>query len=132
MKANIIIGIDASNIRAGGGVTHLIEFLKAAQPVKHNIKKLIVWGGLKTLERIENKPWLQKIHHPHLDKTLLHRLYWVIFKLKKEAIVNKIDLLFVPGGSDASNFQPMVTMSQNLLPFEWKELKHLHLKRQKE
>ncbi|MDF5690848.1 glycosyltransferase family 4 protein [Aquirufa aurantiipilula] len=123
MKQNAIIGIDASNIRAGGGVTHLIELLKAAEPAQYGIEKFIIWGGSKTLGRIEEKPWIQKIHHPYLDKSFLHRLYWAIFKLKKEAFIHKIDLLFVPGGSDASNFQPMVTMSQNLLPFEWKELK---------
>jgi glycosyltransferase involved in cell wall biosynthesis len=127
MVAKIIIGIDASNIRAGGGVTHLIELLKAAKPEKYNIKKFIVWGGSKTLGRIENQPWLEKVHHPYLDKSLIYRLYWVTLNLKKEAIANKIDLLFVPGGSDASNFQPMVTMSQNLLPFEWKELRRYGL-----
>ena len=127
MVAKIIIGIDASNIRAGGGVTHLIELLKAAKPEKYNIKKFIVWGGSKTLGRIENQPWLEKVHHPYLDKSLIYRLYWVTLNLKKEATANKIDLLFVPGGSDASNFQPMVTMSQNLLPFEWKELRRYGL-----
>jgi len=127
MVAKIIIGIDASNIRAGGGVTHLIELLKAAKPEKSNIKKFIVWGGSKTLGRIENQPWLEKVHHPYLDKSLIYRLFWVTLNLKKEAIANKIDLLFVPGGSDASNFQPMVTMSQNLLPFEWKELRRYGL-----
>jgi glycosyltransferase involved in cell wall biosynthesis len=33
------------------------------------------------------------------------------------------DVLFVPGGSYAGNFQPVVTMSQNLLPFEMPELR---------
>lgn len=32
------------------------------------------------------------------------------------------DVLFVPGGTYAGNFRPMVTFSQNLLPFEWREL----------
>ncbi|MHA8098002.1 glycosyltransferase family 4 protein [Aquirufa aurantiipilula] len=123
MVPNKVIGIDASNIRAGGGVTHLIELLKAAEPAQFGIGKFIVWGGTKTLGRIEDRPWLDKIHHPYLDKSLLHRLYWAIFILKKEVVAQNIDLLFVPGGSDASNFQPMVTISQNLLPFEWKELK---------
>jgi len=30
--------------------------------------------------------------------------------------------LFVPGGSFATDFRPVVTMSRNLLPFEWREL----------
>jgi glycosyltransferase involved in cell wall biosynthesis len=123
MNTNKVIGIDASNIRAGGGVIHLIEILKAAKPVDYGIRKIIIWGGTKTLNRIVDKPWLEKVYHPYLDRSFIYRLYWAIFKLKKLAKTHYIDLLFVPGGSDASNFQPMVAMSQNLLPFEWKELK---------
>ena len=35
------IGIDASNIRAGGGLHHLLEILRAAQPEQHGIKRVI-------------------------------------------------------------------------------------------
>lgn len=39
------LGIDASNIRTGGGVTHLIELLRAAKPQEHGFDEVIVWGG---------------------------------------------------------------------------------------
>jgi glycosyltransferase involved in cell wall biosynthesis len=32
------------------------------------------------------------------------------------------NLLFVPGGNFIGGFSPMVTMSRNMLPFQWKEL----------
>ncbi len=44
---NYTIGIDASNLRGGGGgVTHLIQLLDATNPKKFNIEKIIVWGGV--------------------------------------------------------------------------------------
>ncbi len=119
----MIIGIDASNLRGGGGVTHLTELLRAAQPYQHGITKIIVWSGIKTLTQIEDRVWLEKVHDILLDGPLLYRVYWQRFRLKRVAEAAGCDLLFVPGGSDVSGFRPMVTMSQNLLPFEWEELR---------
>jgi glycosyltransferase involved in cell wall biosynthesis len=118
----MLLGIDASNIREGGGVTHLIELLRAVDPSKYGFERVIVWGGLATLSKIEERQWLTKVHEPLLEK-LPSRIFWQRFKLKEIAAHAGCDLLFVPGGSDASNFKPMVTMSQNLLPFEWQELR---------
>ena len=119
----MIIGIDASNIRAGGGVTHLLELLRAVDPLVHGFSRNIVWSGKATLSRIEDRPWLVKSHQPLLDKGLSCRTFWQQFRLSKLARVANCDVLFVPGGSYAGNFQPVVTMSQNLLPFEWRELR---------
>jgi len=119
----MIVGIDASNIRAGGGVTHLLELLRAADPLVHEFSQVIVWSGKATLSRIEDRPWLVKSHQPLLDKGLPCRTFWQRFKLSKLARVAGCDVLFVPGGSYAGNFKPVVTMSQNLLPFEWRELR---------
>lgn len=119
----MILAIDASNIRAGGGVTHLVELLRAADPPAHGFNQVIVWAGSPTLSRIEHKPWLIKRPEPLLDRSLIHRVFWQRFRLSKLAREAGAQLLFVPGGSDASGFQPLVTMSQNLLPFEWEELR---------
>jgi len=119
----MILGIDASNIRSGGGVTHLVEVLRAAEPMAHGFSQVVVWSGQETLSQIEDRPWLVKSHEPLLDKTLLHRTFWQRFRLSRLARVADCDVLFIPGGSFAGNFHPTVTMSQNLLPFEWQELK---------
>ena len=119
----MILAIDSSNIRAGGGVTHLVELLRAAEPSAHGFNKVVVWGGSATLSRIESRNWLTKAHDALLDKSLLHRVYWQRFRLGDLAREARADLLFVPGGSDATRFSPMVAMSQNLLPFEWRELR---------
>ena len=119
----MIVGIDASNIRIGGGVTHLVELLRVADPHAHEFSQIIVWSGKETLSRIVDCPWMVKSHQTLLDGSLPHRTFWQLTRLSKLAREARCGVLFVPGGSYAGNFQPTVTMSQNLLPFEWRELR---------
>ncbi len=119
----MILGIDAFNLRAGGGVTHLVELLRAAKPHAHGFSKVLVWGGASTLANIDDRKWLQKIHEPVLDRGLPYRVLWQRFRTGKLARQAGCGVLFVPGGSDASGFKPLVTMSQNMLPFEWREMR---------
>lgn len=119
----MIVGIDASNIRAGGGVTHLVELLKAADPQAHRFLKVVIWGGQTTLSQIEERPWLEKCHLPELDRNLFFRTLWQCFKLSCLARESGCNVLLVPGGSFAGSFHPIATISQNLLPFEWHELR---------
>ena len=118
----MILGIDASNIRQGGGVTHLVELLRGVDPLAHGFSRVIVWSTLGTLDKIEPREWLCKAHDPILERGLLYRSFWQRFRLKRLATEAGCDVLFVPGGSDGSNFQPIATISQNMLPFEWQEL----------
>jgi len=115
------VGIDASNLRVGGGVTHLVELLRAADPQAHECDQVIVWGGASILSRLNDRPWLRKVHEPLLDRGLLFRQYWQRFKVGKLARDADCNLLFAPGGSCRGNFRPFVTMSRNMLPFEWGE-----------
>lgn len=115
------LGIDASNIRAGGGVTHLIELLNAAKPEDHGFGRVTVWGGASTLYQLEERQWLAKIHDPLLDRPLPFRLFWQRFRLEQLARRADCDVLFVPGGTFLGRFHPFVTMSQNMLPFDWSE-----------
>ena len=118
----LTIGIDATNLRGGGGVTHLIELLRAAQSTLHGIERVVVWGGTPTLKLLDNRPWLDKRTHPALNKGLFRRTLWQRYSLSQAARDAGCDVLFVPGGSYAGNFHPVVTMSRNLLPFEMREL----------
>lgn len=119
----MILGIDASNIRSGGGVTHLVELLYAVDPIEHGFSRVIIWSCKKTLDRLEDRPWLVKTHPDCLDKILPRRILWQRFSLSQHAEKCGCDVLFVPGGSYAGSFRPYVTMSRNLLPFEWCELR---------
>jgi glycosyltransferase involved in cell wall biosynthesis len=118
----LTIGVDATNLRRGGGRTHLIELLQAADPRVHGINKIIIWAAQETLDLLIDRDWLIKRSPPALNTGLLRRSFWQRFRLTREARSEQCDLLFVPGGSYAGNFHPIVTMSRNMLPFEWNEL----------
>ncbi len=118
----MILGIDASSIRAGGALNHLSELL-ANSPQPHGFSRVIVWGGRETLANIKEHPWLEKSHQPRLDQHLVFRMLWQVHSLTRLAREAKCDVLFVPSGSYIGAFRPMVTFHQNLLPFEFRELK---------
>ena len=118
----MVIVIDATNIRGGGGVTHLVELLKETEPTIFGITKIYVCATKKTNEKIEDKPWLIKYNNKIFEKGTIVSFFWQILFLNKFLKEKKCDLLFVPGGTYLGCWKPFVTMSQNLLPFEWKEL----------
>ncbi len=115
--------IDASNIRGGGGLTHLVELLRAADPTEYGFAKVIVWASKATLDRIEGRPWLMKRSSAVLERHYLRRALWQRKNLGDLVRKEGCNLLFVPGGSFSTDFHPVVTMSRNLLPFVWRELR---------
>ena len=119
----MIVGIDAANLRRGGGVTHLVELLSACEPASHGVARVVVWGSTQTLAKWYDRPWLEKVSPPALGGGLLQRTWWQRFQLSKSSRAANCSVLFVPGGSYAGTFRPVVTLSQNLLPFEWPELR---------
>jgi len=112
------VGIDASNLRVGGGVTHLYELLRACNPERDTFSKVVVWGGESTLSKLPTgNQWLRLVHVPALDATLPERLWWRRTRLS--ALADRdCDLLFFPGGLGGYTRKPWVTMSRNMLPFE--------------
>jgi glycosyltransferase involved in cell wall biosynthesis len=116
----LILLIDASNINAGGGITHLSELLRAAQLDRYDFTKVLIWAPQKTLDKLEYRPWLVKKTDPILEKSYVKRAIWQSRHLDQLAKSENCDLIFVPGGTFVCKFRPVVSMSQNLLPFDMK------------
>jgi glycosyltransferase involved in cell wall biosynthesis len=110
------LGIDASNIKAGGGLTHLRGMLDNADPISLGIDKVIVFGG-KHINQLEDKDWLEKYIIEELDGSFFEENLFKLFKLGKIA-KSKCDILFCPGGNKPAGDIPYVSMSQNMLVFE--------------
>jgi glycosyltransferase involved in cell wall biosynthesis len=123
----MIIGIDASNIRGGGGLTHLSQVLAEAEPQKHGIDRVVVWAPSPTLGSIQERAWIQKKTHPWLDKSLLWRQAWQRMEFPSLLRRESCQLVFAPGGIASACSVPVVTMSQNLLPFDWNEIRRFGL-----
>jgi glycosyltransferase involved in cell wall biosynthesis len=118
-----ILGIDAANISTGGGKTHLIELLNSIEKEVILFDRIVIWGGSRLLDSLKDEPWLIKRNPGALDRGLLRRTLWQVFELSKAARDEGVSILFIPGGSYAGSFLPVVTMSQNLLPFDAAELR---------
>lgn len=117
----MIIGIDASNISSGGGLTNLIELINGLDISQHKVEKIIIWSCNETLKKIPKKHFIKLKSSKMLNGNLLLRTSWQLLFLSREARKEKCNVLFIPGSSYYGNFKPFVTISQNLLPFEKKE-----------
>lgn len=118
----MVLGIDASNIREGGGLTHLKEILLNGNPEKCGFKKVVIWSSKKTLHQLPDFPWLLKINNKWLNQSFIISFLYQIFFISTDIRRKKCNLLFVPGGTFLGSFKEIVSMSQNMLPFEKEEL----------
>jgi len=116
----IRVAVDASNLRAGGGRTHLVELLRAADAARDNIEQVTVWGSRDTLARLPKRDWLRATHVPDLDGGLARRALWQAWSLRGAA-AHAGDVLFSPGGLAPRTPQPTVVMCRSMLPFDGAE-----------
>jgi glycosyltransferase involved in cell wall biosynthesis len=117
----MIIGIDATNIRSGGGVIHLQKILSNSDPREFGFTKVIVWACTDTLGHLSPNSWLIKKTSKWFERNNIIRSFWQALFLDKAIKNEKCNILFIPGGSNWVSFKPVVTMNQNLLPFEKNE-----------
>ena len=95
----MILGIDAHNLREGGGITHLINLL-AERKFRQEFEKIYVFGNQrlrKELKKLQDDK-ISFVHHPFLEKTIFYRVYWQQFLLFKYLKELKVNMLFSPGG----------------------------------
>ena len=118
-KVGLHLGIDATNIRQGGGITHLSKLLQAGDPITAGITRVTVLANQATAAALPVRPWLSKISLHWLDASLPKRKMWQQFQLPHAIKAAGCDVLFSPGGTlPAWSPVPAVSMSQNMLPFE--------------
>ena len=116
------LGIDASNIRQGGGVTHLAQLLHAGLPSEAGISKVTVWTSSRTASLLPERPWLHKVSAPWMDARLPWRLLGQQLVLPRALAKAGCDVLLSPGGTLPTRCAlPAVAMCQNMLPFEPEE-----------
>jgi glycosyltransferase involved in cell wall biosynthesis len=114
----MILCIEASNIKAGGGLTHLCELVSAYVPGPG--EKLLVFASEKTLGYLPEKVSVIKKSHSWLNRGSFFNMLWRILILPGAIRENKIKLIFSPGGNWIWG-APFVSMSQNMLVFESRE-----------
>ena len=124
MKKVISIGIDATSIVDGGGLTHLKELIEyyLKQKINH---QLIIYASKNVLDQLSNHPKLSKHNYNFLNKSRLHRLFFQFFLFDKY-LKSECDIFLSVSGDYVGSFRPYVAMSQNMMLYErefWKEIK---------
>lgn len=112
------VAIDASRVRSGGGIAHIIGILQEDQVVQYGIKEVHVWAYQKLLDELPSRPWLVKHHPVAAEGNLLRQLVWQAFSLAKEVEAAGCNILFSADASTFCRFKPMVVLNQNMLPYE--------------
>lgn len=112
-----MLGIDASNIRSGGGLKNLQELLMNAEPKRFGFKKVILWIGVFASAEIKAQDWLDVRAIKAFDEGIIKRNIWRYFKLKT-SIHNDCDIVYTPGGLLLGGKIPELVVSQNMQPFD--------------
>lgn len=114
----INIAVDASRVRSGGGVAHLLGILSEEDIAQYGIKQVHVWAYRALIEVLPDRPWLVKHQPVSADQSLVRQLYWQAVELTKEIQSAQCDILFAADASTLCRFKPMVVLNQNMLPYE--------------
>ena len=119
MKANFnVIGIDASRVRSGGAVRHILGILEKFKPGLFPGVVIHVWSYRGLLVELPDAEWLVKHDHGMLESSLVWQLIWQRYVLPKECGKYNIEVLFACDASTLSCFNPLVVLSQDLLSYE--------------
>ena len=119
----MIIGIDASNIRSGGGKKQLEDFVSS---IIHEFKGIsfVIVSNKKTNKSLAKFNSVKCITNDLLNSNSFFSMLSQILYSNSYFINNRCDFVFVPGGIFLSRFRPFFTMSQNMLPFDLKEIRN--------
>lgn len=114
----LIVAVDASRIRSGGGIAHLLGILAIERIDAFGFKEIHVWSYRKLLDSIPERPWLVKHHAKETEQSLLKQLIWQATKLPQEIRAAGCQILFSADASTVCRFEPMVALNQNMLPYD--------------
>lgn len=114
----MILGIDASRNRSGGAKAHLRGLLSTVEPGPFGISIVHIWAYKSLLDQIAPRPWLVKHAPAELSRSLARQVWWQATGLAKAARTAGCDMLFTTDASTTCGFQPMVTLSQDMLSYE--------------
>ena len=110
--------IDASNIKAGGGITHLVNLLENINYKDYKFSRLDVILNNSSKISLSN-PNIGIIKSSLINGNFLKETFWKMFCLPK--IAKKYDIVFCPGATYPGRNVKYISMPQNMLVFEKKE-----------
>ena len=114
--------IDAINIREGGGLTYLSNFLKHINCKKNKNIQVTLYTSKSASLFLPKRQWINTVSQQIFDLPFPAMFLYQQLYLARIISKDNYDILFSPGGTIPFICKiPVVTMSQNLLPFENQE-----------
>jgi len=127
MSGKVIVGVDASRSRSGGGIAHIKGIFSSFDPRELGIKKVHLWAFKELHKELEDAPWLVR-HCPRaLSKGIFWQLLWQRYTLPKEIKKNNCEIILNTDASSILRFNPSITMSRDMLSYEPGEMKRYGL-----
>ena len=114
----IKIAIDASRVRSGGGVAHIVGILQSENIAQYGIEQVHVWSYKTLLDQIPDRPWLIKHQPESAEQGITKQLIWQASEFCNEIRATGCHILFSADASTLCPFQPSVVLNQNMLPYE--------------
>lgn len=112
------VAIDASRVKSGGGVAHLLGILGIDRVDTFGIREVHVWSHADLLAALPDRPWIVK-HHPRVtEQSLARQLLWQAVSLPGEVRRANCQILFSEDATTLCRFKPMVALNHNMLPYE--------------
>jgi len=111
----LVVGIDASNIRSGGGLLHLQKILSELGDVAdYDIREVRLWVSPSVVDGLPSRSWLKTFPVKWFDSLPL-RVFYRLFHLRR--LLGQCDVVFFPGGLLLPLKVRRISMCQNLQPF---------------
>lgn len=112
------VAIDASRVKSGGGVAHLLGILGIDRVDTFGINQVHVWSHAELLDQLPDRSWIVR-HQPRVtEQSLAHQLAWQAFSLAGEVRRANCQILFSEDATTLCRFKPMVALNHNMLPYE--------------
>lgn len=112
------LAIDATNIRQGGGITHLLNILKCFSPVQHGFSQLVVFASPE-FARLDIRNDAVIVVEPWWSKLVGLKFFAVQLFLPGLVKKYRCAAILCPGGTiPAFADLPKISICQNMLPFE--------------
>ncbi len=120
------IGIDASNLGLGGGMTHIKELLYYVATQDGGGGSIVVFASQQVLDQLPISARIEKVSFPNLNGGLLRRFLFQLKGYDKGIRSYKCDIIFSITGDYLGRIRPVVGMSRNLLLYDrfiWKDFR---------
>ena len=118
----MIIGIDASHTITGGAISHLKNLLTNINYNQYSIKCIYVWVPKKTIKLLPKCKNIIYKNHFLFKYNFIFKIFWQLFFFSSALKKFNCNIAFITGGYFFVRFKPVVSLSQNILPFHKKEV----------